>query len=279
MTQQNKSSVNVSTGALHLMTSMALIGSIENFNPHKDNWILYQEQLEQFFTANAISPGTNGQLDKRVAALLGLIGADTYKVLRDLCTLNLYKTKTYDSLCSLLKTHFSPTICAFGERIDFYEAKHQDEESVSSWYAGIHNLLTNCEFGITLNVIVADKFICGMKSGRVRDRLCEEESTTSLEKLLEIALNKESSMQAEIKDIYVMKHKNLHQARKNNHRKPESSHHVTQSDQTEGRWKCKCCGNLHTGMQICKYVKYVCNKCQLTGHLLKVCLKMKSNIL
>ena len=61
---------------------MALIGSIHNFNPRGENWILYEEQLEQFFQVNNITDVA--ATETAPAALLSLIGPDTYKMLRDL---------------------------------------------------------------------------------------------------------------------------------------------------------------------------------------------------
>lgn len=49
---------------------MALSGSMENFNPKRDNWIMYQEELEDFFALNKIGPSSSGEeKDKRIAVL------------------------------------------------------------------------------------------------------------------------------------------------------------------------------------------------------------------
>lgn len=267
---------------------MALIGSIDSFNPKRDSWIIYQEQLEQFFNINGIKKHATvasdnqsaGELDKRVSALLSLIGSDTYKILRDLCTPDLPSTKAYEDLCNLLKTHFSPTTCIFRERIEFYNAKQEEYENVNDWYAKIHNLSTNCEFGVQLQNILKDKFVCGLKQGKIRDRLCEEKPTTTLNKLLEIAQARESSIQAESKDVHF-----LHKKKPVQQQKYEKAHGTArnfsnkmdrENSSRSGKWKCKCCGNFHTGKQNCKYSNYTCNKCKVIGHLSKVCNNTKS---
>ncbi|KAK4885124.1 hypothetical protein RN001_001395 [Aquatica leii] len=171
------------------------------FNELSDDWALYQEQLEQFLVINKIKDTENS--NNRVAALLSLIGSETYKILRDLCTPQLPKDKTFAELCKMLKSHFSPATCVYRERIEFYEARQEYSEPVNKWYARIHNLATNCNFGVNLKAILTDKFICGMKKGRVRDRLYEEnaEATTTLDKLVEIALAKEAAMSAERSEV------------------------------------------------------------------------------
>lgn len=251
---------------------MATIGAIQAFNVKTDNWTLYQEQLEEFLKINSIVD------TKKVSALLSLMGADTYKVLRDLCTPTLPKDKTYEDLCGLLKTHFSPTTCVYRERIEFYEATQGDSESVNDWYARIRNLSMNCEFGNNLQAILLDKFICGFKKGKIRDRLCEEKVDVKLEKILELALSKESSLEAEKKEIHVLKNstgrKNFREGNKQFEQKPRqgrSQEHSIPGRSKPSRWQCKACGNHHTGRQTCKYSKYECNLCKKVGHLAKVC--------
>ena len=123
-------------------------------------------------------------------ALLSLIGKETYKTLLDLYTRALPKDKTYEELCTLLKKQFLPSTCIFRERIEFYEAQQQDNETVKEWYARIHNLASNCEFGNELTFVLKVKFICAMKRSVIRDRLCEESPTTTLQKLVKIAIHK-----------------------------------------------------------------------------------------
>ncbi|XP_031358273.1 uncharacterized protein K02A2.6-like, partial [Photinus pyralis] len=247
---------------------MVLIGSMHKFDVKSDEWIVYQEQLEQFFEVNNIR---DTQTDKKqVAALLSLIGSDTYKVLRDLCTPSLPKSKSYEELCKLLKAHFSPATCLFRERIDFYAAAQEANESLNKWYARIHNLATNCEFGTNLKSVLRDKFVCGLQKGKIRDRLCEEKpGEVTLEKLMEIALSKEATLLAVDKSVNLVK-SNPFQLRQKvfQQRQTPSGNSV---EKKMGKWKCTACGRLHTGQQQCRYASYKCNSCNKIGHLSKVC--------
>ncbi|XP_031347140.1 uncharacterized protein K02A2.6-like [Photinus pyralis] len=251
---------------------MVLIGSMHKFDVKSDEWIVYQEQLEQFFEVNNIR---DTQTDKKqVAALLSLIGSDTYKVLRDLCTPSLPKSKSYEELCKLLKAHFSPATCLFRERIDFYAAAQEANESLNKWYARIHNLATNCEFGTNLKSVLRDKFVCGLQKGKIRDRLCEEKpGEVTLEKLMEIALSKEATLLAVDKSVNLVK-SNPFQLRQKvfQQRQTPSGNSV---EKKMGKWKCTACGRLHTGQQQCRYASYKCNSCNKIGHLSKVSIKKR----
>lgn len=246
---------------------MALIGSMDKFNVKSDEWLVYQEQLEQFFEVNNIKDSQTEK--KRVAALLSLIGADTYKVLRDLCTPGLPKEKTYEELCVMLKAHFSPATCVYRERIEFYAAQQEEGETINKWYARMHNLATNCEFGNALSLILKDKFVCALRKGKIRDRLCEENpNKITLEKLMTLALSKEAALVAEGKEVNFVR-----SSYKNNKRKGQQSKGASaeSTNTNKGKWKCQCCGCQHTGNQKCKYTDYKCNKCGKMGHLAKVC--------
>ncbi|XP_031338384.1 uncharacterized protein K02A2.6-like isoform X5 [Photinus pyralis] len=239
---------------------MPLIGTINSFNMKADNWILYEEQLEQFFVINDIKDTESCK--KRVSALLSLIGHDTYRILRDLCTPTLPKESTYEQLCTLLRKHFSPTTSVFRERIEFYGARQEENETVNEWYARIHNLSTNCEFGNNLQDILRDKFVCGVLPGKIRDRICEEKPTTDFSKLLELALNKESTMLADSKNINtVAVRKKVNKTRGyEKQKRVESGARSGDSSKAASKWTCKCCGKQHTGNQIstvCKSVNFV----------------------
>ncbi|KAF2892317.1 hypothetical protein ILUMI_13856 [Ignelater luminosus] len=82
---------------------------------------------------------------------------DTYRLLRDLCYPKLPKYKSYEELCKLLTEHLSPQV------------------SVRDWHAQIKKLLAvNCNFGSNLNSILRDKFVTGLSSDYVLDKVCEK---------------------------------------------------------------------------------------------------------
>ncbi|KAJ8931657.1 hypothetical protein NQ314_015372 [Rhamnusium bicolor] len=161
------------------------IGKVPEYNSTED-FSLYLERLEQYFIANFIDE------DRKVAVLLTVIGSHTYRILRDLCDPVLPKNKSFDELCGLLKRQFSPRVSTFRKRIEFYEARQNATESINEWYARIKNLAIPCSFGNLLEEILKDKFITGLKKGKILDRLCEEEATKKVQELLEIAVKKEA---------------------------------------------------------------------------------------
>lgn len=168
---------------------MALIGEIPKFYSAHDDWQVFTERLEQFFEINDVAE------EKKRAILLTSISDDVYKTLRDVCHPLLPKQKTFDELCELLNKQFVKKTSVFRERVTFYNSKQMKDESISSWFARIKKLSVDCKFGDRFDDILLDRFISGLKSNALLERLCEEdEDKLTLQSAVEIAITKESAI-------------------------------------------------------------------------------------
>ncbi|KAJ8931113.1 hypothetical protein NQ314_016014 [Rhamnusium bicolor] len=152
------------------------------FNADVDMWDIYVERLEQHLTANKI-----GEESIKVAVLLSSVGQSTYKLLRDLSFPDPLKNKTYEQLCELLKCQFGVHVSVWRERKKFYEIR-QTDETVAEWYAKVRSHAVSCKFGADLSKILKDK----LASGKILDRMCEEEVDKPIEELLSLALKTEN---------------------------------------------------------------------------------------
>ena len=85
---------------------MQSLGKIKEFS-QDSNINQYIERLEQYFEANGVSVDS-ADSHKRRATLVSVIGAKTYDVLSDLCSLSAPSVKTYAQLATILRNHFAP---------------------------------------------------------------------------------------------------------------------------------------------------------------------------
>ncbi|KAH0822303.1 hypothetical protein GEV33_000488 [Tenebrio molitor] len=249
-----------------------IIGRVEEFNANADDWTIYQERLDQYFAANKI---TEGKI--QVATLISLVGAPTYKLLRDLCYPDLPKSKTYAELCQLLVKQYSPQVSEWRERIKFYDLQQEINESISEWYARIRSASVNCNFGAQLTEVLKNKFVVGLRKGKILDRICEEPTTEELSKLVSTAQRKESVLEAEINKIQKKypQPSSSQKPRPNDNRQHSRGEHNPKS-QVGPAGECKHCGKRHGGK--CRFAYYKCNKCSKIGHLANIChSKLKSN--
>ncbi|XP_060810140.1 uncharacterized protein K02A2.6-like isoform X1 [Amyelois transitella] len=164
---------------------MAAYGVIKPFQDG-DDIECFLERLEQYFYANNISK------ELRTSVLLTMIDEKVYKVIKSTLHPELPKTKTLVELQTALRLRYKTRISHFRKRTAFDKLQQEDGETITKWYARVCDSATECEFGTCIDDRVKDKFVTGMRSGPIFERLCEEPITKKLADLLDIALNKEA---------------------------------------------------------------------------------------
>ena len=86
------------------------IGNIGEFNELTETWKSYTERVKQYFAANEIAD------DRKVPALLAMMGGKTYSLLLNLTTPDDPATKSYADIVQLLDNHLSPKPLVIAER-------------------------------------------------------------------------------------------------------------------------------------------------------------------
>lgn len=242
-----------------------IISYLADFQVGED-WDLYAERLDQFFVANNIPE------PRWVAVLITKLGAEAYKILRDLCDPDTPKTKTFDELCTILKGQFAPKISAFKERVEFYNLRQNDNEVISEWFARIKSKAIHCKFGANLDDKIKDKFVTGLVGGPIMDKMCELETTTTLLEIVEKAKSKEATLS---RSTSLRPAESIHRLQTNYRRNitkttPNNANQITSRDDTTEPI-CKYCGKSRHNFSRCRYKSFKCDKCNKIGHLSRVC--------
>ena len=166
--------------------SIAALGRIEEFDPAQNDLESYLERLEQYFVANDVKEA------KRTAVLLSVIGSKTYEVLKSLVAPDKPSAKSYPDLKAVLLSHFKPKPLTIYERFKFHKAVQKDTENAAQYIAKLRGLAHHCEFGQFLEDSLRDKFVCGLRSIKIQQRLLQTERLT-LKKALDIAQTMENA--------------------------------------------------------------------------------------
>ena len=130
-----------------------LLGSVGEFDPSSETFTAYLKRLDQFFVANDIGKCADDATatvvraanQKKVAVMISVIGKKTYSTLRDLCSPENPKEKTFEVLCELLQ-HFKPKRLDIAESYRFHRCCQEKNESVSVHSACLRHLATTCNF-------------------------------------------------------------------------------------------------------------------------------------
>ena len=168
---------------------MATLGKLTEYDPEREEWGSYVERLEFFFTANDITDA-----EEKKAILLSSSGSKTYTLFRGLTAPAKPDDMTFAELVKLMKNHLSPKPNPIAERFRFNTCDRQPEESVANYVMELRRLTEHCEYGTSLNDMLRDRLVCGIKHDRIQQRLLSEGAELTLERALQIAQSVESAI-------------------------------------------------------------------------------------
>ncbi|XP_050524610.1 uncharacterized protein K02A2.6-like [Daktulosphaira vitifoliae] len=254
---------------------------MEAFDPSDDDWESYMERFDIFVTCNNIVTA------KQVPTLLAVVGKNTYKILKDLCTPKKPDELTYKQIKEKLGSYFDPKPHFISERIKFNNRTQQKGESIQQYVRELKKLSNHCNFGNTLVEHLRDRLVSGVKSEKLkrRFRLLKEEDLTFdnalKEALQEELADKDTDGRSEIEELnYIKNERYKLQSNSNNVNQwnTKKQFYIRKNENNVNNMKkglCSCCGrNNHTFSQ-CRYKEYSCNICKKVGHLSYVCRNKK----
>ena len=93
--------------------------------------------------------------------LLSKVGANAYKLLKDILTPEKPKEKTYAELREALLSHYSPLIIA--ERLRSYKGCQKEGESVADYVITLKRLSATCDFCEFLKQALRDRLVSEMR--------------------------------------------------------------------------------------------------------------------
>ena len=99
------------------------------------------------------------------------MGAKTYKLVLSLVAPEDPKDRSYEDLPKLLQEHFMPKPSAIPQRFKFNTRSQQPGESITMFLAELSYLSEHCEFGFTLDEMLRDRLVCGVRDIRIQRRL------------------------------------------------------------------------------------------------------------
>ena len=157
---------------------MATHGTISEYDPSSEDWILY---YEHYFAANDVNDAS-----KQRAILLSVCGETTYQLIRNLVAPAKPVDKSFCELVTLVKEHHTPAPSVTVQRFNFNSRSQKDGETVAQFVAELRRLSEHCAFQDALGDMLRDRLVCGIKDSQVQRRLLSETDLT-FQKAFELA--------------------------------------------------------------------------------------------
>ncbi|KAL5486601.1 hypothetical protein EMCRGX_G019103 [Ephydatia muelleri] len=161
----------------------------------------YCERVEQYFIANGIS-----NADRKRAILLSVCGPATFKLIRSLIAPDKPSDKSFEQIVKAVSDHLCPKPSSILQRfyISYFNSCVQKEsESIAQFVAELRRLAVHCEFEGTLEIMLRDRLVCGVRDPQLQKRLLAERQLT-FSKALELAQAFESA-ESSARDIQAVR--------------------------------------------------------------------------
>ena len=236
------------------------IGNIGEFSELTETWKSYTERVKQYFMANEISD------DRKVPALLALMGGKTYSLLRNLTSPDNPASIGFDAIVKLLDDHLSPKPLVIAERFRFHKRDQKDGESIPVYVAELRKLSEHCDFKANLNDALRDRLVCGIKHGNIQKKILSESDLT-LQKAIDIA----TAMETAAKDAVELQQQH----------RPDSVHQLSKKPTSNTKLKernkaCFRCDRFNHTPDECRFKEDTCRFCSKKGHIERACLSKKA---
>ena len=163
------------------------LGTLGPFDPDSEDWTSYCERLEQFAGVNGIDDA-----DKKRAVLLSSCGNAVYQVIRNLVAPEKLAGKSFSELVKLVRDHYCPLPSVTAQRYNFNSRTQKEGETVSQFVAELRRLSEHCDFKATLDDMLRDRIVCGVRNSSVQRRLLAESGLT-FKKAFELVQSAESA--------------------------------------------------------------------------------------
>ena len=108
---------------------------------------------------------------RAAAALLSLVGPDTFKILSSLLVPERPADKSYEELKEILTAHFCPKRSQVYYCSQFYQCVQKPGMSIAAYLSELQLIAKDCGFGDSLNTMLRDHLVCGVHDPTIQKHL------------------------------------------------------------------------------------------------------------
>ena len=253
-----------------------------------EEWLERFEQYAAIHDVIVAATTDDIRATRKVALLISCLGAEGYKLVKAYLAPEAPSTKTYAQLTKCITDNLVPKTSRISEAYKLAQMKQESTESLALFMSRVKSAAAKCNYGESYDRMVVDKFVCGIKSEKLRGHLINDATIETSSQALEKALSRESSQDAahymstsvhavsQYRDQRTKFNPNkktksfgFGRSDKNNNNRSSSSSHQNSSP------KCsKCTLKGHTA----ENCRTKCHFCKRTGHIRANCYKLQKKV-
>ncbi|KAL1417874.1 hypothetical protein MTO96_006047 [Rhipicephalus appendiculatus] len=143
------------------------------FDETVSSWSTYTIRLEAYFEGYEITDSA-----KRRALLVSSLSDNVVSLLQGRLSTVSVNSRTDEQIVEYLEEQYKPQVNETAARFSFFMRKQQDGESVREYIADLRRLAKNCYFGDSLNRMLRDLIVCGIRDDDARRCLLTRKKLT-----------------------------------------------------------------------------------------------------
>lgn len=243
----------------------------EEFQIEGGKWASYKARFQFFLKTHKVTED-----DDKVAQFFTYCGGATYDLVTSLLAPKdpAGNEITFNDFMKVLDDHFNPTPNEVVEAYKFNKRDQIEGELINQYVAELRRLASTCNYGQSLDRMLRDRFISGIKDVDIRRRLLGQRIFVNFQAYVDEALQMEATREGA-----AILGENLEKASINKiQTKPgkpsyqNMARHEQPSENLRKYYKpCyRCHGSHHP--KSCEFIDAVCEFCHKKGHIEAACI-------
>ncbi|KAL1487114.1 hypothetical protein MTO96_046660 [Rhipicephalus appendiculatus] len=232
------------------------------FDEAAGSWGTYRIRLETFFEGHEVTgPG------KRHALLISSLSDSVVRVLQGRNPSTPVNSLSYDLVVDCLEDQYNPQANEIAASYVFFMRKQKEGESVRDFIAELRRLAESCNFGSTMDRMLRDRIVCGIRDDDARRSLLTRRKLT-LKEAEDFARASEKA-QEDVRDMQETGVGNGSGTTNALQRLRRCEYRPLSSNLESSRPRCESCDRPHDS-NVCRHQNTKCRQCGRKGHLARV---------
>jgi hypothetical protein len=225
----------------------AYLGSVNEFDPDREEWVNYKQRLDIWMSVNKIQDGDKAHV------FLAKVGPKAFEVLVNLSSPANVAEKSYKELCDYCEKHYKVVRTQEGERVAFRNCKQKPGQGIADFILELKKLSRYCNY-TNVNEALKETFLANLNNQFIRAKVLGDCTGKDFATCCDKALTLEKIYQET--QVYLQK----------------TPAGVSSGAQNVNQVRARChrCNGGHNP-EYCRYKSEVCFKCKRRGHIGRAC--------